>query len=142
MEQGMNETEGADIGSSDVEDAVRQTQAMRTLLDGGASELPPRPWLVGLQPPSATDLIQHLLWRATGPGRGEPVDTADIRAGLTLLSAARAEMDALETALLFLARAEGLTWPQIARSLGLRSAQAAQQRLDRLSGRHDTGLAG
>lgn len=138
----MNETEGADTGASDVEEAARQTQATRTLLDRGASELPPPPWLAGRQPPSATDLIQHVLWRATGPGRGEPVDTADIRAGLTLLSAARAEMDALETALLFLARAEGLTWPQIARSLGLRSAQAAQQRLDRLSGRHETGLAG
>jgi hypothetical protein len=112
------------------------------LLDRGASELPPRPWSGGQQPPSATDLIQHVLWRANGVGRGEAVDALDLRAGLSLISAARAEMDGLETALLFLARAEGLTWLQITESLGLRSAQAAQQRLDRLSGRPDPGGAG
>ena len=63
------------------------------------------------------------------------MDASDVQAGLTLISAAREEMNGLETALLFLARAEGLTWPQISQSLGLRSAQAAQQRFDRLSGR-------
>lgn len=70
------------------------------------------------------------------------MDAVDVWAGLTLLSAAREEMDALESALVFLARAERLTWQQIAQSLGLRSAQAAQQRLDRLPGRQDTGVAG
>ena len=65
----------------------------------------------------------------------------DLRAGLALISAARAETDGLETALLFLARAEGLTWPQISQSLGLRSAQAAQQRLDRLAGKSSEGRA-
>jgi len=138
----MNETDGAGGGSSDAAEAHRQSQATRMLLDRGASDLPPRPWLGERQPPSASDLIQHVLWRANGTGRGETVDSMDLRAGLTLISAARAEMDSLETALLFLARAEGLTWAQIAQSLGLRSAQAAQQRLDRLSGRPDTGVVG
>jgi len=137
----MNETDGTGPGG-DAAEAQRQSQATRMLLDRGASELPPRPWLGERQPPSAGDLIQHVLWRANGTDRGEPVDGLDVRAALTLVSAARAETDGLETALLFLARAEGLTWPQIAQSLGLRSAQAAQQRLDRLSGRPDTGLVG
>jgi hypothetical protein len=136
----MSETDGVGGASGDAMEALRQTQATRMLLDRGASELPPRPWLGERQPPSATDLLQHVLWRANGPGRGVAVDGLDVRAGLTLISAARAEMDGLETALLFLARAEGLTWAQIAQSLRLRSAQAAQQRLDRLSGKPDTGV--
>ena len=138
----MNETNGADGGSRDAAEALRQSQATRMLLDRGASELPPRPWLGERQPPSASDLLQHVLWRASGTGSGEAVDSLDLRAGLTLISAARAEMDGMETALLFLARAEGLTWAQIAQSLGLRSAQAAQQRLDRLSARPETGVLG
>ncbi|MEW9872319.1 hypothetical protein [Arthrobacter sp. HS15c] len=126
---------------SDATSATRQAEATRLLLDRGASELPQRPWLHGRQPPSAGDLIQHVLWRANGRGSTAPVDASDMHAALTLISAARAEMDGLETALLFLARAEGLTWPQISHSLGLRSAQAAQQRLDRLSGRPIAAVA-
>lgn len=68
------------------------------------------------------------------------MDALDVRAGLALISAARAELDGLETALLFLARAEGLTWPQISQSLGLRSPQAAQQRLDRLTAKPAAGM--
>lgn len=117
---------------TDAAAAASQAGAVRLLLGRGASDLPPRPWLQGRQPPSAADLIQHVLWRANGSGRGAPVDGSDLRAGLALVSAARAELDGMETALLFLSRAEGLTWPQISQSLGLRSAQAAQQRLDRL----------
>lgn len=69
------------------------------------------------------------------------MDALDVRAGLAVVSAARAEIEGLEAALLFLARAEGLTWPQISQSLGLRSPQAAQQRLDRLSGKPASGMA-
>ncbi|MET4096823.1 hypothetical protein [Arthrobacter sp. UYCu712] len=138
----MNDTDGSGGGSSDAAEALRHSQATRILLDRGASELPPRPWLGERQPPSASDLLQHVLWRANGTGRGAAVDGADVRSGLTLISAARAEMDGLESALLFLARAEGLTWAEIAQTLGLRSAQAAQQRLDRLSGRPETGVVG
>ncbi|MBT2593736.1 hypothetical protein [Arthrobacter sp. ISL-72] len=137
----MNKPETAASPGSDVEEASRQSRAARVLLDRGASDLPPRPWLGGRQPPSAQDLIQHLLWRANGTGRGAPVDVLDVDAGLTLLSAARQQMDGLESALLFLARSQGLTWQQIAQGLGLRSAQAAQQRLDRLLGRPEAGVS-
>ncbi|HYH76708.1 MAG TPA: hypothetical protein VD841_04310 [Arthrobacter sp.] len=134
-EDGMN-------GSlTDAAAAASQAGAIRLLLDRGASDLPPRPWLEGRQPPSAADLIHHVLWRANGSGRGAPVDGSDLRAGLALVSAARAELDGLETALLFVSRAEGLTWPQISQSLGLRSAQAAQQRLDRLITRPKADVA-
>lgn len=131
-------------GSEDADEAERETSAVRLLIVRGGSDLSHRPWLAPGQPPSAMDLIQHVLWRSRGAGQGPhtnptPVEAADLRAALALVAAARGEMDAVETALLFLARAEGLTWPQIAESLGLRSAQAAQQRLDRLSDRPNPG---
>lgn len=125
----------------DGKDAQLQTDATRLLLDRGAAALPQRPWLHEKQPPTAMDLIQHVLWRFRSQEGDPALDSSDLRAALALIPAARGEMDAVETALLFLARAEGLTWPQIAESLGLRSAQAAQQRLDRLSDRPGTGAA-
>ncbi|MFI7607380.1 DNA-binding protein [Micromonospora sp. NPDC049366] len=65
----------------------------------------------------------------------EPVDGPDVVAALTLLPHVRAELDALEAGLLQLARGRGLTWQEIAFGLGLGSAQAAQQRFDRLTAR-------
>ncbi|MFI7521666.1 DNA-binding protein [Micromonospora globbae] len=65
----------------------------------------------------------------------EPVDEADLTAALTLVPHVRAELDALEAGLLTLARDRGLTWQAIAFGLGLGSAQAAQQRYDRLTAR-------
>ncbi|MDI2033740.1 hypothetical protein [Paenarthrobacter nitroguajacolicus] len=124
--------------SRDHELAELQSQAARLLLERGAAELPQRPWLHETQPPTAMDLIQHALWRSRSQQGDQTPDASDLSAALALVPAARGEMDAVETALLFLARAEGLTWPQIAQSLGLRSAQAAQQRLDRLSDRPRT----
>jgi hypothetical protein len=56
-------------------------------------------------------------------------------AALRLLPAARAEVDQVETALLLTARAEGMTWARIASAMGLGSAQAAQQRYDRVGHR-------
>ena len=135
----MND-DGAGGSFVDTAAAASQAKATQSLLDRGASDLPHRPWLDERQPPSAADLIHHVLWRANGSGRGAAVDALDLRAGLALVSAARAELDGLETALLFLARAEGLTWPQISQSLGLRSPQAAQQRLDRLTARPSVGM--
>lgn len=136
-----------DAGSQDADQAERETRAVRLLMDRGGSDLSHRPWLAPGQPPSSTDLIQHVLWRSRGSSQDTdpnpaPVEAADLRAALALVAAARGEMDAVETALLFLARAEGLTWPQIAESLGLRSAQAAQQRLDRLADRPNPNLGG
>jgi hypothetical protein len=62
----------------------------------------------------------------------EPVDAADLTAALTLMPSARAELDQLEASLLKIARAQGMTWQELAFGLGLGSAQAARQRYDRL----------
>jgi hypothetical protein len=111
--------------------AAREADARRQLLDAGASSLPHPPWLHPGQPPSAADLIQFALWRANTTGIGEDA----LLAALALLPAARAEADQAEAALLFTARAGDLSWPQISQAMGLRSAQAAQQRSGRVTGR-------
>ncbi|WP_433063716.1 DNA-binding protein [Dactylosporangium sp. CS-033363] len=107
-------------------------QAARERLHG--RELPRLPWLAESQPHDAYTLIRHALWRAnTDP---DALDLpGDLLAAIALLAAARAELDQVEAGLLFVARAEGLTWSQIAPALGLRTAQAAQQRHERVLGR-------
>jgi hypothetical protein len=72
-----------------------------------------------------------VLWRA-GTGAAEE---SDVLAALTVLPAARAERDQVEAALLFTARSSGLSWARISGALGLGSAQAAQQRFDRVNAR-------
>jgi hypothetical protein len=111
--------------------AGRETDARQRLLGAGAADLPRPPWLRGRQPPAAADLIRFALWR----GQAGPVGEEDLVAALTLLPAARAEVDQLEAALLLTARAHGLSWSQVSRAMGLGSAQAAQQRFDRVTGR-------
>ncbi len=92
--------------------------------------------MVGSVPHDDATLIRYALWRANSR---EGLDVPrDLHAALTLLESARAEMDALEAGLLFVARAEGLTWPEIAKHLGVRSPQAAQQRFERVTSRADT----
>lgn len=108
--------------------AAREADARRHLLDAGASSLPRAPWLHGGQPPSAADLIRFVLWRTD---LGEDAALA----ALTLLGAARAEMDQMEAALMFTARSHGLPWPRISRAMGLASPQAAQQRFGRVTDR-------
>jgi hypothetical protein len=100
-------------------------------LDAGASSLPRAPWLHGSQPPSSVDLVRFAVWR----GQDGKVTAEEVQAALTLLPAARAELEQLETALLFTARAEALSWGQISRAMGLGSAQAALQRFDRITSR-------
>jgi hypothetical protein len=116
---------------ADQEQAAREATARRQLLDAGASSLPRAPWRHGSQPPPAAELIQFALWRA----QGRDVDEAVLLAALTLLAAARAEVDQAEAAVLWTARSAGLSWPRISRAMGLASAQAAQQRFDRVTGR-------
>jgi hypothetical protein len=99
-------------------------------LDAGASSLPRAPWLHRSQPPSSIDLVRFAVWRGQSGEAEEEVEAA-----LTLLPAARAEVEQLETALLFIARAEGMSWGRISRGMGLGSAQAAVQRYDRLADR-------
>lgn len=89
--------------------------------------------MAGKVPHDDTTLIRYALWRAnSGTGLDVP---QDLFAALQLVESARAEMDALEAGLLFVARAEGLTWPEIAEHLGVRSPQAAQQRFERVTSR-------
>lgn len=111
---------------SDHAQAGREANARKHLLAAGAAKLPRAPWLHRNQPPSATDLTHFALWKA---------DEDSLAAALTLLSAARAEVDQLEAGVLFAARAQGFSWPRISQEMGFASAQAAQQRFDRVSGR-------
>jgi hypothetical protein len=126
--------------------AAREADARAHLLRAGASALPPPPWLHEQQPPAAADLIRFALWRANAGGHnanaggiGEEnaggISEEGVLAALALLTAARAELDQTEAALLFTARAHGLSWPRISRAMGLGSPQAAQQRFDRVTGR-------
>lgn len=107
--------------------------ARRRLRDVGAEALPRPPWSPPGAPPDDATLIAFVVWRANmAVGDASP---AEIRAALRLLDSARSNMDALESAVLLIARAEGLTWPEIASELGVRSPQAAQQRAQRVSSR-------
>jgi hypothetical protein len=119
------------ISHPDQERAAREHRARQRLIDAGASSLPRAPWLHRSQPSSSIDLVRFAVWRGqTGKVTEEEVDAA-----LNLLSAARAEVEQLETALLFTARAKGMSWGRISRGMGLGSAQAALQRYERLSDR-------
>ncbi|MFT3662893.1 MAG: hypothetical protein QM809_16410 [Gordonia sp. (in: high G+C Gram-positive bacteria)] len=109
--------------------AEREAQARDRLLAHGADALAPRPWRPPPMPPSATELTQYAVSRAGDLSREE------LLSALTLLPAARAEQDGIESGLLFLARSEGLTWSQIAEAMGFRSRQACQQYADRLNTR-------
>jgi hypothetical protein len=120
------------VVNSDQVAAATERRARDRLMARGARELPRLPWLAARQPHDATTLIRHALWRVDA-------DSDDLCAALALLAAARSEVDQLEAGLLFAARAEGLTWAQIAEALGLRTAQAAQQRHDRVLGRLGEG---
>jgi hypothetical protein len=123
------------VGMTDPEadhrQAAREADARRQLLGAGAASLPRAPWLHKSQPPGAVDLIHFVLWRA----RTGDIDEDTVLAALTLLPAARAEVDQVEAAVLWTARSHGLSWPRISRAMGLASAQAAQQRFDRVTGR-------
>ncbi|TCN37367.1 hypothetical protein EV644_103428 [Kribbella orskensis] len=126
-------------GADDQAQAQREREARGLLLAAGADGLERRPWQVGSMPPSAVDLIQFFLWRSGSASFGSPPDqelTDAAVAALQLLPAARAELDQLETGLLFAARGLGLTWAQMADALGMNSPQACQQRFDRLTARN------
>ncbi|SIR75977.1 DNA-binding protein [Micromonospora avicenniae] len=83
----------------------------------------------------AATLVMALAGGAELEPGEEPVDQADLMAALTLIPHVRTEVDVLETGLLQAARGRGMTWQAIAFGLGLGSAQAAQQRYDRLTAR-------
>lgn len=117
--------------SADRDHAAALDRARAVLNAAGAEELAGRPWQPTGRPAADTDLVRFAAWLAREPDAGPEV----LAAGLKLLASARSELDQIETGLLFAARAEGMTWPQIAGAFGLDSPQAAQQRLSRLQAR-------
>jgi hypothetical protein len=117
--------------SPDRSEATRLAAARKRLLDAGGDTIPGAPWRVDTEPPAAIELTQFVVWKAST----SRLDGAELLAALTLLPAVRAEIDQLETTLLRAARSEGLSWSRIALAMGLRSPQAAQQRLGRVAGR-------
>ena len=122
-------------GQADQGQAAREADARQRLLDVGGGSLPRAPWRAGPQPPSAAELIQFTLWRSHAGGAGD----GDLLAALALLPAVRAEADQVEAALLFTARARGLSWARISQAIGLGSPQAAQQRFGRVTSRAPNG---
>jgi hypothetical protein len=113
--------------------AEREWRAQTRLAELAEDAIAPRPWRPAPVPPSAVDLAHFALWRS------EALDPDDLRQALTLLPAARAEVEGLEAGLLFTARRAGLTWAQIAQAMGFRSPQACQQHYTRLTARQDSG---
>jgi hypothetical protein len=112
-------------------DAEAAADARMRLLRTGAEHLSPRPWQPLGQPLADLDLVRYAAWAARTPA----VEPDVVAAGTRLLESARAELDQIEAALLFAARAAGMTWPELAKALGLQSAQAAQQRSTRVAAR-------
>ncbi|MUL43099.1 DNA-binding protein [Streptomonospora sp. PA3] len=89
-----------------------------------------------MEPFDAVRRIHDLAAGAAAPEPGEPeLDHTDFHAALTLAPRMRAELDALESGLLTMARGRDMTWQEIAFGLGLNTPQAARQRHDRLTGR-------
>ncbi|GAA3226848.1 DNA-binding protein [Oerskovia jenensis] len=117
---------------ADHDQARREEGARARLLAQGADALAPRPWQPASVPPSAVDLARFALWRSTDLPPEHLLDA------LALLPAARAEVDGLESGLLFMARGAGLTWAQIADAMGFNSPQACQQHFHRLSARQES----
>ncbi|MEV0347926.1 DNA-binding protein [Nonomuraea sp. NPDC050680] len=111
--------------------AHREQDARERLMGLGANQLDARPWRPPPTPPSAVDLVQFAVWRSAD------LDPEGILSALALLPAARAEVEGLESGLLFTARSAGLTWAQMAQAMGFNSPQACQQHYTRLAGRSD-----
>ncbi|MFK4043302.1 hypothetical protein ACI2LC_46545 [Nonomuraea wenchangensis] len=89
---------------------------------GQALEMPPKPLSM------ATILIDHV---ADLPNRSNFKEN-ELLDALTLVAGARIVLDFCETALLEKNRRRGISFARIATSLGLRSRQAAEQRLLKL----------
>ena len=123
------------MSNADQDDAATADRSRALLNEAGASDLPPRPWQHRGQPLTDLDFVRFAAWASRRPDVGLDV----VSSGIRLLESARTELDQIESALLFAARAGGMTWPELSEALGLRSPQAAQQRLARISARLDDG---
>jgi hypothetical protein len=106
----------------------------RAAVERAARRLLARRLEVDARRPSALRLLEeYAAWAACQEGDEDQRDAA--LAALTLVPAARAEVDALESGVLFAAKTSGLTWAQMAGPLGLGSPQAVHQRVERLTDR-------
>lgn len=122
-----------DDAHADHAQAEHEQRAQTRLTELAADAVAPRPWRPAPVPPSAVDLAQFAVWCSS------ELDAEALLHALTLLPAARAEVEGLEAGLLFTARSAGLTWAQIAQAMGFRSPQACQQHCTRLTARQDSG---
>ena len=119
--------------TTDEQDHAAHLDRARAVVNvAGAAGLERRPWQAARQPATDGDLVRFVAWCCRD---AEGTDLAVLEAGLRLLASARAELDQVEAGLLFAARGAGMTWPRIADALELGSAQAAQQRLNRVLAR-------
>lgn len=121
------------MANLDHEESTRRADARKRLLAVGGDAIPRAPWLPESAHPEAIALIQFAAWRVASSRPSGP----ELLAALALLPDARAEIDQIEATLLRAARAHGLSWSRISHAMGLRSPQAAQQRLSRVGGRAD-----
>ncbi|RCV51447.1 DNA-binding protein [Marinitenerispora sediminis] len=138
----------------DPDDARRRREysALFRITERHAAHADRRRWDERRMPMEPLDAVRRVADLAGGSRIPEPdeppVDASDVTAALSLLPRVRADIDALESGLLQMARGRGMTWQEIAFGLGLGSPQAARQRHERLTGRvepadaSDTGRAG
>ena len=131
---------GVGVTSPDEADADAEARARAHLTERVGARLPRGPWLAARQPVEDATLLRAVAWLAASDA-GSLKLPEDLLDALALLASARRELDQVEAGLLFLARAEGVSWASIGEALGLRTPQAAQQRSDRvaarLEGRHE-----
>lgn len=113
----------------DHREETRLDAARRVIQAAGGGDLDLRPWQHPNEAPDDATLARFVLWRVMG--QVGSASLSELEAGLGLIGSARSDLDAVETALVFTARAEGLTWSRIAEAMGLGSPQAAQQRYQR-----------
>lgn len=83
--------------------------------------------------PSNADLIESVC-SATSRSDSEQVTADDTVDALRLISGERMSIDYRELRLIEAARDRGLSWPELGKRLGGRTAQAMQQRYRRLGG--------
>lgn len=123
-----------DFSLSDQAAAIAEAQARARLSSRLGARLPRGPWLAKRQPVEDVMLLRAASWAATSEPELLELPE-DVLAALALLTSARREVDQLEAGLLFLARAEGVSWGLIGEALGLRTPQAAAQRSERVAAR-------
>ncbi|MET0422334.1 MAG: DNA-binding protein [Actinoplanes sp.] len=119
----------------------RTYAALRHLTDRHADTPSQRQRHLHPEAPSPDEVVGLMAALVSGmipAAKNEPTpDETDLVAALTLIPQARANLENVELALLNAARARGMTWQDIAFSLGLSTPQAAQQRRDRLQSRQE-----